>query len=44
MKMIYECISLLINLLEGKDYCIDNTIKLPKNFFALHYMFKLKPI
>ena len=24
MTMIYECISLLINLLEGKDY-IDNT-------------------
>ena len=25
MMMIYKCISLLINLLEGKDYRIDNT-------------------
>jgi len=25
MAMIYEHISLLINLLEGKDYYIDNT-------------------
>ena len=32
MTLIYECISVLINLLEGKDYYIDNTIKLPKNF------------
>ena len=24
MMMIYECISLLINLLEGIDYYIDN--------------------
>ena len=25
MTMIYECISLLINLLEGKDYYKDNS-------------------
>jgi len=29
--MNYECISLLINLLEEKDYHIDNA-NLPKNF------------
>ena len=27
MKMVYECISLLINLLEEKDCYIDNTNK-----------------
>ena len=43
MINIYECISLLINLLEGKDYYIDNTIT-TKEFFALHYMFELKPL
>ena len=31
MTMIYERISLLINLLEGKDYNIDNT-NYQKNF------------
>ena len=37
--MIYECISLLINLLDGKDYSL-----IAKEFFALQYMFKLKPL
>ena len=40
--VIYECISLLINLLEGKDYYIDNTNCL--RIFVLHYMFKLKTL
>ena len=49
MTMIHECICLLINLLEGKDYYIDNTNY--QRIFALHYMYiyiyiyyvKLKP-
>ena len=36
MKMIYDCISLLINLLEGKDYYIDNTNC--QRIFVLYYM------
>ena len=39
MTMIYECISMLINLLEGKDYYIA-----AKDFFCIALYVSIKTI